>query len=91
MVGTVASMYNTPAVIIAMGSTLAISVGVIAFSAQVGSPICSQMHLITTIICTFVPKVGLGSIQIQFNVPFRNYYQKYVICSPIMIRIRCPW
>ncbi|XP_063074552.1 protein lifeguard 1 isoform X3 [Engraulis encrasicolus] len=34
MVGTVASMYNTPAVIIAMGSTLAISVGVIAFSAQ---------------------------------------------------------
>ncbi|XP_028449187.1 protein lifeguard 1 isoform X1 [Perca flavescens] len=35
MVGTTASFYNTTAVVITMGSTLAISVAIIAFSAQV--------------------------------------------------------
>ncbi|KAL2097171.1 hypothetical protein ACEWY4_006378 [Coilia grayii] len=34
LVGTVASRYSTPAVVIAMGSTLAISLAVIVFSAQ---------------------------------------------------------
>lgn len=46
MTGTIASFHNTTAVILAMGVTLAITISIIAFSAQVRPSGCAEMlHL----------------------------------------------
>ena len=50
MVGTVASFHNTTAVVITMGATLAISLAIIAFSAQVRHT-QAELKLMYIVIC----------------------------------------
>lgn len=77
MVGTIASFHNTVAVVITMGATLAITVAIIAFSAQVRQPGWAASDSSTHMSCLCLFKAGpcadfSVAVWISFEVIARN-------------------